>query len=210
MDYTKVMSEIRSMFNAGESCVVVVRKSADSSMNKGRGANRNPLLGRVTVEKRYAGYAMGCDYPTQVGNTATRLGNETSRDEVQLKQNWHKRIDGWFSTDKRTESKFYLKLSRNEAQIAHKVEAAYYVDGHPATEQEMYLIKSWLKPKSHTQSSTQTELGIDKAHEIEFLLPQLDTIIAIKQGERFWTPQEFTATSIEVGTPAYVKTTSQG
>jgi hypothetical protein len=84
----------------------------------------------------------------------------------------------------------------------------YFVDGRPATEQEVYLIKSWLKKDTHGMSSTQTEMGIDKAHEQQFILPALDTIVCIKQGNKVWFPKPaFTLT--EVSVPVHVTTASK-
>ena len=75
-------------------------------------------------------------------------------------------------------------MQRNEQQKGFKTETTYYLDGREATADEVEEIKAWLKKKSDTQSSTQTEMGIDKEHEQHFILPQLDTITLIKQGER--------------------------
>jgi hypothetical protein len=45
-----------------------------------------------------------------------------------------------------------------------------------------------MKKDSHTQSSTQIEMGIDKEHEQYFILPQLETITRIEQGARIIEP----------------------
>lgn len=207
-----MMNEIRSMFVKGAGCTVVVNRSADNDMKKGRGANRNPFLGRVMLRKTYSGYVMGIDYPKTLSRIAERMGNEGTPN---LKPNWHKPVDGelgqWFSTDKKTESKYYLKLGRNENKIACKTTTEYFLDGRKATEEEMYLIKSWEKKDNHTMSSTQTEMGIDKAHEQHFLLPQIDTIICIKQGNKVWFPKpSFSLTEVEVAAPVMVTTNSKG
>jgi len=185
MEKLEVMALIANEFVKGAASIVVVNKSADSAMNKGRGANRNPFLGRVMIAKTYYGMVMGTDYSNSLDNTASRMGNDDA--EVNLKKVWHKPTEvfgEWFSTDKATESKVYLKLQRNEQQKGFKTETTYYLDGREATADEVEEIKAWLKKKSDTQSSTQTEMGIDKEHEQHFILPQLDTITLIKQGER--------------------------
>lgn len=197
-----MMSEIRSMFVKGACSTVVVNKSADGSMNKGRGANRNPFLGRVNIRKTYSGYVMGTDYANSLKAIAERMGNEGA--EPNLKQNWHVAVDEWFSTDRRTRSKFYLKLQRNEKQVACKVVTEYYVDGRAATPQEVLEIEGWLKAKSSAQSSTQVEMGIDKAHEQQFILPALESVTLIKQGNKVWTPCKVKVSTIEVESPAYV------
>jgi hypothetical protein len=111
MERNELMALIANVFEKGAACTVVVNKSADTAMNKGRGANTNPFMGRVLVEKTYSGFVMGTDYQTSIENSAQRMGNDA---EANLKAVWHKPIMGalgeWFSTDKRTESKIYLKL----------------------------------------------------------------------------------------------------
>ena len=201
MNMVKEMSEIRSMFVKGACSTIVINKSADSSMNKGTKNNRNPFLGRVTLRKTYSGYVMGTDYANSLKAIAERMGNEG---EPSLKQNWHVAVDEWFSTDRKTMSKFYLKLQRNEKQVACKVVTEYFLDGRKATEDEVYLIKSWESKSSHTQSSTQVEMGIDKAHEQQFILPALESVTLIKQGNKVWTPCKVNVSTIEVETPSYV------
>jgi len=206
------MQEIVSLFIAGAACSVVTLKSADSSMKKGTKNNPNPLMGRVGIRKEFSGFVMGTDYANSLRNTAERMGNEGA--EVNLKKNWHEPVADevlgkWFSTDKATKSKFYLKLQRNNKQIACKTTKEYFLDGRPATEQEVYLIKSWLKKdKTSDISSTQTEMGIDEEHKQHFILPSLDSVIAIKQGSKTWFKQGFSLTSVMVEQPAY--TTSKG
>lgn len=185
MEKLELMALIANEFVKGAASTIVVNKSADSAMNKGRGANTNPFLGRVVIEKTYCGYVMGTDYQNSLEATAERMGNEGA--EANLKKVWHKPTaehGEWFSTDKATESKVYLKLQRNAKQVGCKTTTTYYLDGHKATKAEVAAISVWLKKKSTTQSSTQVELGIDKEHEQTFILPQLDTIVLVKQGER--------------------------
>jgi len=191
MERQELMALIANEFVKGAASTIVVNKSADSSMNKGRGVNTNPFMGRVEIEKTYSGFVMGTDYQNSIENTAERMGNET---DANLKSVWHKPIFGylgeWFSTDKRTESKVYLKLQRNNKQVGFKTTEVYYLDGHVATAEELAEISVWLKKKSHTQSSTQVEMGIDAEHEQYFILPQLETIVSIKQGNKEIKPIE--------------------
>lgn len=191
MERQELMALIANEFVKGAASTIVVNKSADSSMNKGRGVNTNPFMGRVEIEKTYSGFVMGTDYQNSIENTAERMGNET---DANLKSVWHKPIFGylgeWFSTDKRTESKVYLKLQRNAKQVGFKTTEVYYLDGHVATAEEFAAISVWLKKKSHTQSSTQVEMGIDAEHEQYFILPQLETIVSIKQGNKEIKPIE--------------------
>ena len=196
------MSEIRSTFIAGAASVVVVVRSADSEMRKGTKNNRNPLLGRVMLRRTYSGYALGTDYRNQVVDAANKCGND--KPVVNLKPVWHKPavgFEGWFVTDQ-NESRYYLHLGRNEKRVGYKTETEWFVDGHAATEAEMYLIQSWLSAKANGLSSTQKEVGIDKAHKVEFLAPALDTIICIKQKDRVWMPTEKATSDVLVAVAA--------
>jgi hypothetical protein len=190
MERNEIMALIANEFVKGAASTVVVNKLADSSMNKGRGANRNPFMGRVIIEKTYSGFVMGTDYSNSLENTAERMGNDEA--EANLKKVWHKpceQFGEWFSTDKKTETKVYLKLQRNAKQVACKTTTTYYLDGHLATDEEVAAISEWMKKDSHTQSSTQIEMGIDKEHEQYFILPQLETIVSIEQGARIVEPK---------------------
>jgi len=180
----EVMDLIATNVKKGVATIVVAEKSHDSAMNKGRGENRNPFLGRVIVRKTYSGFALGTDYKKSVENTAKRLGNDEP--QVTLRENWHEPcalFPEFFSTDKKTKSKVYLKLGRNENQIGYKTTCVYFLDGREATTNEVEEIKRWETKKNHNISSTQLEVGIDAAHEQHFLLPQLDTIVSISCGE---------------------------
>ena len=199
MEIKNVMALVANGFIKGAASTIVVNKSADSSMNKGRGNNKNPYLGRVQIIKTYKGFVMGTDYAKSLENTASRMGNDDEK--ANLKNVWHHRVNGklgeWFSTNK-AEDKFYLKLQRNEQQVGFSTETEYSVDGRKATESEIAEIKSWMKKKSNTQSSTQIEMGIDKEHEQHFLLMELSTIVCIKQGDRVLYPQSLMREVVEV------------
>lgn len=195
MNIIELIQLIIATFDRGAASTIIQQKIlTEKDMNKGRGANRNPFLGgRVEMTKVFSGFVMGTDYSRSLAAAATRIGNETSAEDVKLKPNWHKPLnDGvegeWFSTDKATESKVYLKLQRNNKQIACKVTVTYKVDGRDATDAEVAAIEGWLKNKSNTQSSTQTELGLTKDNEQFFILPQIETIKSIKQNEREISP----------------------
>ena len=93
MERQELMALIANEFVKGAACTVVVNKSADSSMNKGRGVNTNPFLGgRVEIKKTYSGFVMGTDYQNSIENTAERMGNET---DANLKSVWNKPIFGY-------------------------------------------------------------------------------------------------------------------
>lgn len=178
-----MMATIATTFKKGAASTIVTIKSADTKMNKGRGTNLNPYLGRVTIVKTFNGYVMGTDYKSSLERIANRMGNQS---QVELKKVWHKPCEylgEWFSTDRATESKFYLKLQRNEQQKGFNTHEDFYLDGRKASEEEIEEIEKWIPKRKGTQSSTQVENGIDKAHEQHFILVQLESITLIKQGE---------------------------
>lgn len=199
MNIIELMNLIIATFKCGAASIIEQHKVlGEGEMNKGRGANRNPYLGgRVLMKRIYSGYVLGTDYATSVANTANRLGGNVTAEEVRkkLKPIWHKpfnqgKLGEWFATDKATESKVYLKLGRNEQNIGHKVVTTYELDGRAATAEEVADIERWLKKKNHTQSSTQTNEGIDSEHEVTFITLLLDTIVSIKQKEKEVCPSE--------------------
>lgn len=194
MNQYEIIQLVMNTFVKGAATTIVQRKVlSEKEMNKGRGVNRNPFLGgRVVMTKTIKGVVMGTDYARSVAAAATRNGNETSSSDVNLKKVWHKPLEGvegeWFSTDKATETKIYLKLQRNNKQVAFSSESTYELDGHVANAEEAAAIESWMHKKSHTQSSTQVELGLGEDEEQFFTAMQLDTIALIKQGERQVSP----------------------
>lgn len=210
MEKRDLMVLIISTFEKGAACTLVAHKTADSKMRKGRtAATRNPYLGRVEIRKTYSGLVMGTSYTNSLTNTAARMGNTDA--VVRLRDNWHEPINGeseqwsdidkdtqkelgrWFHTDKKTKQKVYLKLQRNEQQKGFKVEETLYLDGRLATPEEVADIKRWWSDKKSEQSATQTEIGIDTEHEQHYCLPQLETILEIRQKDRVLHPQELLA-----------------
>ena len=201
MELKSLMAKIANVFVKGAASTIVINKSADADMNKGRGTNRNPFIGRVRIIETLSGFVMGTDYRKSIEAAAERNGNEGA--EAVLKKNWHKpcsEFGEWFSTDIRTESKVYLKLQRNEKQVACKIEKVYLLDGKPATTEELNLIKSWLKAKSTGQSTTQTDLGLTKENEQHYLLTNLENVVSIKQKDRVLNIEHttFDVTTIEI------------
>ena len=57
-DLVKV-NEISNLFRKGCNTTIVIAKNCDDLMNKGRGANRNPYVGRLTKVETYGGWCLG-------------------------------------------------------------------------------------------------------------------------------------------------------
>jgi hypothetical protein len=200
------MQQVAKRIKAGAGAIVVTRKPA--SLLKGSKKNPNPFKGRVEVEQTFIGYVLGTDYQSSLNNTAERLGLDT---KAELKPVWHKPLDGplgqWFSTDKATCSNIYLKLERNEQQVGHqKSEKVYFLDGvalSPSSE-EYKQVEKWFtaeEKRDHyasKQSTTQTEMGIDKKHRQWFLTLLWDNVVLIKQGETILRPHTAEVTEYSV------------
>lgn len=180
-DLAKV-NEISNIFKKGCNTTIVIAKSCDDMMNKGRGANRNPYLGRLTKVETYGGWCLGVDYSNACQSAAVASGSTAT---FEAKESWHKYYNDFFETDKKTESKFYLKIQVSEMQ-GSKVDTAYYLDGKAISKDSDTFaeIKQWFKTKSSSQSSSQVAAGVDAAHERVYKVIKLENVRSITQGDR--------------------------
>lgn len=181
------LDDVTRTLKSGVSSVIGISKSFDSDMRKGRGANRNPYLGRVWVVKLLSSYACGTSYVPSVVAAANNCGANITATEVIPRANWQTACEGelgrWFDTDKRTHSNLYLHISRNKKRVGHKVVEIYYLDGHLATPQEIENIMAWVTPNQPSTSATQTECGVDDEHLVEWKVVNIENILFVKQGE---------------------------
>ena len=178
-----VVSNISNALAKGQSTQVSIYKSLDEIMNKGRGANKSPYIGRVYKREIYGGWVVGTNYSTSCKNASTRSGGNG---EFQGKPSWHTYFNDFFETDRATRTKFYLQLQRSEKQ-GSRVETTYYLDGKelPKDSQEFEDVAKWFKAKpTPKQSSSQIASGISAENERHYILITLANIERIKQGER--------------------------
>lgn len=202
-----VMGIIANNVKKGAGTVVVLEK--EYSMNKGRGSNRNPFLGRVTQKSVYHGYGLGMDYKACIEAAAERA-NGGEKVEAKLKNNWHKPCSlypEFFSTDKATESKIYLKLQRNEKREACGIDTYIFLDGvevtDPTLKEEITAWKAGKKDKDKV-SSTQKEIGLEKGvNSEEFNLLTLSNVTLITQAAFSFRPAEALATAEVAAVAAY-------
>ena len=180
-DLVKV-NEITNLFSKGCNTTIVIAKNCDDLMNKGRGANRNPYLGRLTKVETYGGWVLGIDYSNACQNAAIASGSTST---FVAKETWHKYYNEFFETDKKTESKFYLKIQVSEMQ-GSKVDTTYYLDGKAISKDSSTFaeVKQWFKTKSSSQSSSQVAAGVDAAHERIYKVVKLENVRSITQGDR--------------------------
>ena len=196
-----VMVAIINQFHKGEACTIVQEKVAsDKEFNKGRGANRNPYLdGRLVIRNIFSGYVMGTDYANSIANAHNRMsGDNIKGADVNTKPNWHIAFPStddydfgvWFEKKRSEadgeETTAYLKIQRQQTQEAfHKTTTEYYLFGKLVTDEKTLAdIEQWRKGKSDKQSSTQTEQGLDKAHEQHYKVLELKSLKMIKQGAK--------------------------
>ena len=180
-DLVKV-NEITNLFSKGCNTTIVIAKNCDDLMNKGRGANRNPYTGRLTKVETYGGWCLGVDYSNACQNAAIASGSTAT---FEAKETWHKYYNDFFEIDKKTESKFYLKIQISNMQ-GSKVDTTYYIDGEPISkDSEIFAdIKKWFKAKNNSQSSSQVAAGVDAAHERVYKVVKLENVRSITQGDR--------------------------
>ena len=180
-DLVKV-NEITNLFSKGCNTRIVIAKNCDDLMNKGRGANRNPYTGRLTKVETYGGWCLGVDYSNACQNAAIASGSTAT---FEAKETWHKYYNDFFEIDKKTESKFYIKIQISNMQ-GSKVDTTYYIDGERISKHSETFadIKKWFKAKSSTQSSSQIAAGVDAAHERVYKVIKLENVRSITQGDR--------------------------
>jgi hypothetical protein len=195
-----IMVAIIKAFTKGTSCTIVQEKfGSEKDFNKGRIGNRCPYIGQhFVIRNTMSGYCLGTDYANSLANAHNRMSGDTmSGSDVQLKPTWHVAFPStpeydfgaWFEKKKSEENGFestaYLKVQINENQIAHKYVTEYFLNGELVTDEETLAdIESWKKSKGSKQSSTQTDLGMNKQHEQHYLLPELATIKSITMGDK--------------------------
>lgn len=151
-------------------------------MNKGRGENKNPYVGRLTKVETYGGWCLGIEYSTACQNAALASG---STEQFVAKESWHVYFNDFFEVDKKTKTKFYLKAQVSERQ-GSKVESTYYLDGKEIDkDSDLFAdISKWFKKKNTTQSSSQVNAGISSEYERKYIVIKLENIRSIIQGDR--------------------------
>ena len=155
---------------------VSVELLTEPKMNKGRGANTNPLLGRVE-KKSVCRYKFNADYEKALRNKQARLGLPQDFVSEPMKgKNWlfKNKIEKSLNDDT-----LYMRLYLVPEQ---KVKVTYYVDGRTATAEEVEVIKQWT-PKS-TKSFKQLEHGIPIDEQLEVRSPKFESITKIRMDRK--------------------------
>ena len=155
---------------------VSVELLTEPKMNKGRGANTNPLLGRVE-KKSVCRYKFNADYEKALRNKQARLGLPQDFVSEPMKgKNWlfKNKVEKSLNDDT-----LYMRLYLVPEQ---KVNVTYYVDGRTATAEEVETIKQWT-PKS-SKSFKQLEHGIPIDEQLEVRSPKFESITKIRMDRK--------------------------
>ena len=175
-NYISAVNNLSANLKKGASVQVVCYK--ETKMNKGTKNNRNPFLGRVMERTTIGGWVVGTNYKRSCQNATERSGSNA---EFKAKDSWHIYYNDFFEVSKNNSNKFYLQLQKS-AKTCTTSPTTYYVDGIEASEEQVAEIKSWLPKKTHNQSSSQIESGIDAEHERMYICVDLENIESITQG----------------------------
>lgn len=155
---------------------VSVELLTEPKMNKGRGANTNPLLGRVE-KKSVCRYKFNADYENALRNKQARLGLPQDFVSEPMKgKNWlfKNKVEKSLNDDT-----LYMRLYLVPEQ---KVNVTYYVDGRTATAEEVEVIKQWT-PKS-SKLFKQLEHGIPIDEQLEVRSPKFESITKIRMDRK--------------------------
>ena len=153
---------------------VCVSMASEPTMNKGRGENRNPYLGRVQ-KLSVAQYKFNADYERGCRARQKRLGIEPNFESGPMKgKNWFAPNKVEISLDGLT---YYMRLY---VTPNCKTKVKYMVDGREATSEEIAEIKAWFPKKSI--SKKQLEAGIPEDEQLEIRSPKIENIIYVTMG----------------------------
>lgn len=156
---------------------VSVTLNTEPKMNKGRGANRNPLLGRVRKISE-GSYRFNADYERICRAKQVKQGLEpTFKAEPMSGRTWLVPNKVEQSFDGAT---FYLRLY---VAPIDNYEYHYEVDGRVATAEEVEIIKYWLSASSNS-SKKQLEEGIPVEEQLEVRSPKITSIKEIRIGRK--------------------------
>jgi len=207
MQQKELMQEIAANLQPAAATVisrrVLSKDDSDSKMyarlNGGRKKSDpvNEWWGRVELETQFIGLKLGTEYTSHVAGAAVSSGSAETKKEVVVETSsdgWHTWENRFFETDKKTRSKFYLKIQDSKAVIGTTlapvgVVETYIIDGARYTRKEAEkVLAGYLKPiKEKKPTSTQVNAGVDSDHAIFYYLPKVTDIVYIKQGKYEYT-----------------------
>jgi hypothetical protein len=165
---------ILSDYKAGGQFVNVVMNT-EPEMNKGRGANRNPFLGRVR-KISVANYRFNSDYERICRKRQVRNGEEPTfvADAISGR---HWLVRNKVEQSNKDESTLYMRLyvAPNDGY-----KCIYLLDGRLATPNEVTEIRAWFPKKEY--SKKQLLAGIPIEEQLEVRSPKFSSIYRVKMG----------------------------
>lgn len=172
LTHTQFANHLANVKVGGQFVNVVMNTAPE--MNKGRGANRNPYLGRVR-KISVANYRFNADYERICRAKQVRNGEEPTFIADAIKgRHWLIRNKVEQSNN---DNSLYMRLyvAPNDGY-----KAIYLVDGKVATPNQVEEIKSWLTKKGH--SKKQLEAGIPIDEQLEVRSPKFSSLYRVKMG----------------------------
>lgn len=164
--------------NVGGQFVNVVMNT-EPEMNKGRGANRNPFLGRVR-KISVANYRFNADYERICRAKQIRNGEEpTFKAEPISGRHWAN--DTTLRNKVEQSNKDNTLYMRLYVAPNDGYKSVYLLDGKMATPKEVEQIKAWFPKKSH--SAKQLEAGIPIEEQLEVRSPKFSSLYRVKMGK---------------------------
>ena len=170
LTHTQFVEYLESVKNGGNFVSVVL--NTEPEMNKGRGANRNPYLGRVR-KISVANYRFNADYERICRAKQVRNGEEpTFTAEAMSGRHWLVRNKVEQSNKDNT---LYMRLyvAPNDNYKCY-----YLIDGKFATPKEVEAIKAWFPKKGYSQK--QLDAGIPIDEQLEVRSPKFSSIYRVR------------------------------
>lgn len=158
----------------------IVSTITTPKMNKGgrMGVAPNPLYNRVEKHTIYTNVRLGVSYENVIKAKMERAGENP--------ENWQSQASSvgeyyneYLLKSRKDDNQFYLKIG---LFINTKIESTYFVDGIPATDEQMNIINAYTPEKS--APTKQIEAGIPEDEVYLVVSPKLDNVVEIKQGEK--------------------------
>ncbi len=139
----------------------------------------NPYTGRVIKVTQYINPMVGASYENMVNNRIERTTDVQPNFAAKKASGRHHFNEFCDQSDKANET-FYLRIGKTKAT---KTTTQYYVDGAPATVEQVNEIKSFM-PAPRTHTNTQVNAGLAAEDNVQWLAVNTDNVINITQGGR--------------------------
>lgn len=195
-----VASVVRNIIggNLMGASVKIARPLDKKDIYVGRGANKTQTYTRFfngeesVVEKvtEYTNVTFERDYQSavrrRIAKNLAKQGTPVKKDDVDFTSDsmsgmvW---VEGWehiLAQGIKNPDQFYLRVAMNANS---KVKVTYLVNGKPATEEELDVIKSDLKPHKNDYTK-QHEAGVAEGDEVKVLVTKIENLCYVKRGDK--------------------------